>query len=263
MNKEQQHVVIHRGVKKQGHQQQPQVVRLFLFSWQCTICGDTFGLHQAETHPRIHCQAPATDSHNACFPCFLSWITHSSEKASTMPLCFMDPTNQCHEAIAEHCVALLPAAARIRLAKQAVQIALGSAIIQCPCGFAFSSDGKAGVIWCPKCIENGQPKPHSFCGKCRGKLHPGTLCSEVQAKETHELKKLQQQAGGFKCPNPGCPNPMICVRDKGCAKLTCPACRHLLCAKCGQDITREGYSHFTCPKLPVCKKVNCQHCSFL
>ncbi|CAE8581126.1 unnamed protein product [Polarella glacialis] len=107
----------------------------------------------------------------------------------------------------------------------------------------------------------------SFCAACREAYHPGIQC----IAQISRLEKLGRAVGALNedksrrqrltdelqslklilaetVPCPTCKMPI--TRASGCNHMVCSNCTTHFCYRCGKDITKAGYGHFsaaTCP----------------
>lgn len=116
-----------------------------------------------------------------------------------------------------------------------VRKAMGLSLVQCSlCGTEYvdeRSDKTVGIS-CPnvECLGIG-------CLKCKRKLHPGEGCESRDWKRIAEEERATYSVVKvcFGCN-------VDLYRDGGCNHVTC-SCGVITCYVCGNDITREGYSH--------------------
>ncbi|WEW57422.1 RBR-type E3 ubiquitin transferase [Emydomyces testavorans] len=85
------------------------------------------------------------------------------------------------------------------------------------------------------------------CRACKLESHIPKSCDEVRKERhmpmRHKIEEAMSQAIIRNCPNSKCKMPII--KEDGCNKMYCTKCRSVMCYICKQDITKDGYNHFT------------------
>ena len=81
------------------------------------------------------------------------------------------------------------------------------------------------------------------CRRCRKEAHRGTSCNPVFLP-MREPKSRMADDPDEPLPCPGC-GLRVPRGGSGCNLITCPCMRVVLCGLCGEDVTYQGYAHFS------------------